>query len=139
MKTLQNVWIITLTTLLFSCGVTKNKLGDANLNGTWIPIRQEMAGQELPMSFFQTQKLIIQDSAYVLIAENIDKGTLNYENGKMDIYGEEGENIGNHFTALYKLEDNILTIVYNLTGGSYPEAFETQSKETLFLSVFRKE
>jgi uncharacterized protein (TIGR03067 family) len=138
MKKLQFIFFL-LPIILLSCGVLKNKMNEPSINGTWIPIRQEMGGQELPMSFFQTQKLIIKDSAYVLIAESMDKGSLNYANGKMDIYGEEGENIGNHFMALYKLEDNFLTIVYNLAGDSYPSDFETQSKETLFLSVFRRE
>jgi hypothetical protein len=46
---------------------------------------------------------------------------------------------GKHFTALYKLDNNQLTIVYNLKGDSYPLDFETKSKPTLFLSVFKKD
>ncbi len=138
MKKIQFI-LLFLPLLFASCSMWNQKMNEPSINGTWIPIRQEMGGQELPVSFFQTQKLIIKDSAYVLIAESMDKGSLNYANGKMDIYGEEGENIGNHFMALYKLEDNFLTIVYNLAGDSYPNDFETQSKETLFLSVFRRE
>ena len=57
----------------------------------------------------------------------------------MDIYGKQGVNAGKHFTAIYKLENELLTICYNLRGDSYPAAFETKGKPTLFLSVFKKE
>ena len=57
----------------------------------------------------------------------------------MDIYGKEGINAGKHFTAIYKYQNNQLTICYNLKGDSYPTAFETSAGPTLFLSVFQKE
>ena len=64
---------------------------------------------------------------------------MHYEAGKMDIYGKEGVNTGKHFTAIYKLEKDEMTICYNLAGDSYPLDFETKSRPTLFLSVFKKE
>ena len=108
------------------------------LNGTWTPIRQEIGGKELQAVVFQTQKLIISDNTYIFSAESVDKGILNYKNGQMDIYGKEGVNAGKHFTTIYKIDNNQLTICYNLKGDSYPAEFETKSKPTLFLSVFRK-
>lgn len=133
-----------LTILLFiclsiGCATTKNTKTKATiLNGTWVPVKQEIGGKELPPIVFEKQKLIISDKNYTLIAESVDKGELKYANGKMDIYGKEGVNSGKHFTAIYKQEGEQLTICYNLAGDSYPEAFETKSKRTLFLSVFRK-
>ncbi len=56
----------------------------------------------------------------------------------MDIYGKEGVNAGKHFTAIYKYDNEQLTICYNLSGDSYPKTFETKSKSRLFLSVFKK-
>ncbi|HJS54976.1 MAG TPA: hypothetical protein VJ765_10540 [Chitinophagaceae bacterium] len=109
------------------------------LNGTWIPIKQEMGGKELPAVLFEKQKLIISDSAYTFIAESTDKGIVEYKDNKMDIYGKEGVNLGKHFTAIYKLENGLLKVCYNLAGDSYPDIFETKSKPTLFLSVFKKE
>ena len=112
---------------------------DSNsLDGSWTPIRQEIGGKELPAVVFQTQKLIINDTTYQFTAESVDKGSLVYKNGQMDIYGKEGVNKGKHFTAVYKLENDQLTICYNLKGDGYPADFETKSKPTLFLSVFRK-
>jgi uncharacterized protein (TIGR03067 family) len=124
----------------FSCSTTKKtSQGFTTLNGSWIPVRQEIGGKDLPATYFQTQTLFIRDTTYTLTAESVDKGTLTYKKGRMDIYGKEGVNKGKHFTALYKLDDNQLTIIYNLKGDSYPLNFETKSSPTLFLSVFKKE
>jgi hypothetical protein len=55
----------------------------------------------------------------------------------MDIYGKEGVNTGKHFTAIYKLENNRLTICYNLAGDKYPELFDTKGRKQYFLCVFK--
>ena len=122
------------------CSSTQNiKMTPNELNGTWVPIKQELAGTELPVAVFQKQTLIMSGSTYTLSAESVDKGEVTYSSGAMDIYGKEGVNAGKHFTAIYKYENEQLTICYNLAGDSYPETFETKSKPTLFLSVFKKE
>lgn len=108
------------------------------LNGTWVPVKQEMGGKSLPKEALQ-QKLIIDGKNYTVIAESTDKGEIAYRGNKMDIYGKEGVNAGKHFTAIYKYENGQLIICYNLAGNSYPEAFETQGKPLFFLSVFEKE
>jgi uncharacterized protein (TIGR03067 family) len=87
---------------------------DPVLNGTWVPLRQEFAGNPLPASVFEKQKLIISDTAYTLFAESMDKGILHFQENKMDIFGKEGVNEGKHFTAIYKYENNELSICYNL-------------------------
>jgi len=114
-------------------GCTENKL-----NGTWLPTAQEFGGTVLPKGSFETQQLIINDSTYIFSAESLDKGTLSYQDGKMDIYGKEGVNTGKHFSALYKLENDELTICYNLSGNGYPEVFSTKGKPMFFLSVYKR-
>ena len=128
---------ILLLIFAISCNTTK-KIASTKLNGLWIPVQQEMAGKPLPSTIYEKQTLIIHDTTYIFTAESIDKGVLKYSNGKMDIYGKEGVNAGKHFTAIYKMENEQLTICYNLKGDSYPAAFETKSKPTLFMSTFRK-
>jgi uncharacterized protein (TIGR03067 family) len=138
---------ISLLSLMPGCAGTKNAVQQSNkLNGTWIPVSQEIGGTSLPKAAFQNQKLIIADSQYTVIAESVDKGIVKYTGDKMDIYSKEGVNAGKHFTAIYKYENPAtgnqgaaLTICYNLAGTSYPEAFESKSKPGLFLSVFKKE
>lgn len=122
------------------CSPTKNSSKETDLlNGTWIPVKQELGGSALPESVFKQQKLIILNNSYQFSAESIDKGELIFANGKMDIYGKDGVNAGKHFTALYKYEDNLLTVIYNLSGDSYPVSFDTKGKSSLFLSVYKKE
>ena len=131
---------ISLLILGLSCTSTKNATIKSNkLNGTWVPVKQEMGGTMLPKAAFEKQKLIISDSNYTVIAESIDKGVVKYKDDKMDIYGREGVNAGKHFTAIYKYENEQLTVCYNLSGKSYPETFETKGKPMYFLSVFKKD
>ena len=133
------ITFISLLVLGLNCTSTKNATMKSNkLNGTWVPIQQEMGGTSLPTAAFESQKLIISDSTYTFTAESVDKGVVKYSNDKMDIYGQEGVNAGKHFTAIYKFENEELTICYNLKGDSYPETFETKGKPTYFLSVFKK-
>lgn len=131
---------IALILLAASCASTKNtSVKTKQLNGNWLPIKQEIGGKVLPAAAYQTQKLTIKDSIYTLVAESVDKGIVKFNGNKMDIYGKEGVNMGKHFTAIYKLENGELTVCYNLAGNVYPEAFETTGKMTFFLSVFKKE
>jgi uncharacterized protein (TIGR03067 family) len=123
-----------------SCTASKKIAAGHNfLNGSWVPVQQEIGGKELPAVVFKNQKLVISDSSYTVIAESIDKGIVKYTDDKIDIFGKEGVNAGKHFTAIYKLDSGILTVCYNLAGNSYPEAFETSGRPMYFLSVFKKE
>lgn len=133
--------------LIFSCSGTKNTTITSNkLNGTWTPVRQEMAGVPIPQIAFAYQKLTILDTTYSFVAESVDKGIIKYTSDKMDIYGKEGVNAGKHITAIYKFaptesdnKDEQLTICYDLSGKTYPESFDTKGKTLHFLSVYKKE
>jgi len=140
MKYLHNLLFIAMVLCTISCSTTKNAAPKMNaLNGTWLPNEQEMGGKPLPKSLFEKQQLIIADSNYTVVAESIDKGVIRYTGvDKMDIYGKDGVNAGKHFTAIYKYENEQLTVCYNLTGDSYPEAFDTRGKPMYFMSVFKK-
>jgi uncharacterized protein (TIGR03067 family) len=136
---MKQLFILTCICLSIGCTTIKKSSTSSNvLNGTWMPIRQEIGGKELPAAVFQTQKLIISGTTYTFSAESVDKGILKYKKGKMDIYGKEGVNTGKHFTAIYKLDNDQLTICYNLQGDSYPAEFETKSNPEFFISIFRK-
>ena len=121
------------------CTVSKNMHSKKYpLNGEWVPIQQVMGGKTLPVFATANQKLTMNDTTYTLVAESIDKGAVHYANGKMDIYGRDGVNAGKHFTAIYKLEGEQLTICYNLFGDVYPEGYETKQHPMYFLSVFKR-
>ena len=125
-----------LLLVAFSCSPSK-KLSN-QLSGTWHPVLEEIGGTQLPKATFEKQVLELHDSSYIVTAESIDKGIVQYQKNKMDIYGKEGVNKGKHFTAIYKLENNQLTICYNLAGTIYPESFETKGKRGYFLAVYQR-
>lgn len=116
----------------------KSGFNQKQLNGTWLPVKQEFGGNKLPTQAFENQKLIIGPGTYTVMAESTDKGTVEIQGDKMDIFGKEGVNAGKHFTAIFKLENGDLTICYNLKGDGYPDAFGTSGHPMYFLSVFRK-
>ncbi|HTQ28838.1 MAG TPA: TIGR03067 domain-containing protein [Puia sp.] len=123
----------------WACHIPQNTTMKAGkLDGTWIPVKQEIHGTAIPKAAFEKQQLILRDSANTFSAESVDKGVAYFTDNKMDIYGREGVNAGKHFTAIYKLENGQLTICYNLAGNGYPDAFDTRGKQSWFLCVFEK-
>jgi uncharacterized protein (TIGR03067 family) len=137
---MRSIAFLSLLILSLGCNTPKKaSMSSKELNGTWIPVSQEIGGKPLPAAFLEKQKLIIDNNAYTVIAESVDKGEVVYkEGGKMDINGKEGVNAGKHFTAIYKYENGQLIVCYNLAGDSYPEAFDTKGKPMFFLSVFKR-
>jgi uncharacterized protein (TIGR03067 family) len=133
--------IVFAATMVFAiCATAKQSTGIMDkLDGTWVPVKQEIGGQQLPAAALQNQKLTLRDSTYTMEAESVDKGVVRKNGNKMDIYGREGVNAGKHFTAIYKMENGQLTICYNLMGTSYPESYDTKGKQGFFMSVFKKQ
>jgi uncharacterized protein (TIGR03067 family) len=137
---MRSITFSSLFILCLVCISSINVTAQSNLlNGSWKPVKLEIDGSALPPETFEKQKLIISDSNYTFIAESVDKGIARYKDGKMDIYGKDGVNNGKHFTAIYKFENELLLICYNLAGDKYPETFETKGKPTYFLATFKKE
>src|SRR5258708_34557609 len=97
-----------------------------SLNGAWLIVYQEFEGKEIPPSQFEGHKLILQDSTYIMIAPNGDEGIIKVNGEKLDIYGTDGANNGRHYPAIYRFDNNKLTICYNLKGTTRPSGFETE-------------
>jgi uncharacterized protein (TIGR03067 family) len=140
-KHLKLFFILVVLCQIISCSSSEETIvkQPGELNGGWLPIKQEIGGKELPPESFEGERFAIVENSFLIISEGADQGTITYSNGKMDIIVEVGVNEGKHFKAIYKLENNQLTICYDLSGSSYPESFNTSGNQNLFLSVFRKE
>jgi len=137
---MKSFLILFLVYFIVGCSSSQESASNSGeLNGGWLPVKQEIGGKELPMESFENERLAIVGKSFLFVAESDDEGTLTYSDGKMDIYVEVGVNTGRHFKAIYKLETNLLTICYDLKGGDYPTSFNTANNPDLFLSVFRKE
>lgn len=123
----------------FSDTPNQNYMDQNSLNGTWIPIQQELGGQPLASEVFAGQKLILRDSNYTVSAEHIDKGVVMYHGNQMDIISREGANAGKRFKAIFKIEAGLMTVCYDLSGKEYPQEFTTRGKPLYFLAVFKRE
>lgn len=139
---MKQLTLLLLVALLGACIGTRPIYGtikNPRLNGNWSPVKQEIGGSAIPEAVFEGQLLTIRDSSYTLRAESIDEGFIVYTGtDKMDIYGKLGPNAGRHYSAIYKLENEQLTICYDLSGLTYPPNFSTAGKATYFLSVYKK-
>lgn len=131
---MKKIVLLALFSIHISCTSVHDNL---QLNGTWLPISQTIGGNSMPASMFDGHRLTIDNDSYTMQAESIDKGNITINKGKMDIYGKEGVNQGKHFMAIYKIEDDKLTVCYDLTGESYPTEFESASNPMFLLSVFK--
>lgn len=132
------IFLLTVTQSLTG-NPKQSPMNQSNLNGTWIPVQQELGGKELPPVAFAGQKLILQDSNYTVSAEHIDKGVVIYHGNKMDIFSREGANAGKQFKAVFKIDSVLMTVCYDLSGKDYPEKFSTKGKPLYFLAVFKRE
>lgn len=108
------------------------------MNGLWVPVRQELGGQQLPAAAFASQELHISDSLYTVIAESMDRGVVKLSGSRMDIYSREGVNAGKQFKAIYRMDREELVICYDLSGTDYPIEFSTANKPQYFMSVYKK-
>lgn len=123
--------------LIWSCA-TQPKSQLQTLQGTWIPVRQEFQGNDVPPSYYANQSLTIKDSTYVVKAEDTDKGIIRVNGNTLDIIGKEGPNTDLHFKALYKMENEHLIIIYELSGSGYPSDFITKDFPTRYLIEFKR-
>ncbi|MFN8276463.1 MAG: hypothetical protein U0T84_03190 [Chitinophagales bacterium] len=130
-----------MPTLLYLCCLLLMLPPNRNyrqLDGTWSPLREEIGGTSLPAAAFEKQLLQIEDNRYTVLAESVDKGTVVYGKGKMDIDGMEGVNKGKHFKAIYKKKKHQLEICYDLSGKTYPTGFDTKNHPMWFHAVFEQ-
>lgn len=110
----------------------------SNLNGTWLAIYQEFEGNEIPPAAYEGQQLTLQENTYTVIGAKTDEGIIKVNGQNLDIYGTDGANKGRHYSAIYQIEDNQLTICYNLAGTSHPRDFKTTGKSQFFLAKFQR-
>jgi uncharacterized protein (TIGR03067 family) len=132
-------------TLLFATGgwcqdAAKEK---KMLEGKWLPMQAEHAGQKLPEAQLKSLSLDIADGTYTVKAGNVvDKGTLKIDPAAkpkaMDIVGTDGPNKGKTFLAIYEFKGDTLRICYDLDGKARPTEFVTSKDRPFFLAVYQR-
>jgi uncharacterized protein (TIGR03067 family) len=114
------------------------------LEGTWIPVTGELAGEKFPDEILKTIKLEIKgDKWTVTVDKATDKGTVTIDATKkpkeMDLVGTEGPNKDKKILAIYELTDDTLKVCYTLDGKERPKAFATKQGTMGFLLTYKKQ
>jgi uncharacterized protein (TIGR03067 family) len=143
---MRQVFIICVGVLLASPCVGLGddaKKDESKVDGTWLASNAELDGKKMPKKAIANLKLTLKEGKYEVVAESPDRGTVTYDNSampkQMDIKGTEGPNKGKTFLAIYELENDKLTICYDLSGSSRPSEFKTSPETRLFLVTYERQ
>lgn len=121
-----------------------NVADDDAIQGTWLPLTAELAGQEFPDDVRKTIKLTIMGAKYtVSVGKHIDQGTTKLNTSvdpkQIDITGADGPNKGKTILAIYELNGDTLRVCYDLSGKNRPTEFKTKPGTQLFLVTYKRE
>ena len=113
------------------------------IEGTWVPVDAELAGQKFPDEILKTMKLTIKDGKYIVhVGEQLDEGTAKIDTASepkaIDITGTEGPNKGKTFLAIYELNGDTLRVCYDLEGKTRPTEFKTAKDTQQFLVNYKR-
>jgi uncharacterized protein (TIGR03067 family) len=113
------------------------------LQGEWIPVKAELAGQPMPEAVLKTISLKLTKNEYeALVAGKSDKGTWAIDPAakpkSMKIIGVKGPNAGKTFPAIYELTNDTLRICYDLSGKKLPTEFKTKAETKLYLVTYNR-
>jgi uncharacterized protein (TIGR03067 family) len=114
------------------------------LDGLWIPIKAELAGQPMADAVLKTITLKIENGRYeVMVGGALDAGTVTLESyahpKAMKISGVKGPNAGKVFPAIYELKSGTLRVCYDLSGAKTPTEFKTSPGTQLYLVTYRRQ
>ncbi len=107
------------------------------LDGKWIPIEAELGGTKMAAGALSSFELAIRNGTYEVPG---DVGRIELKDGtnEMDVIGTDGPNKGKTFPAIYELDQDLLTICYDLAGKERPKAFATESGTKQFLVKYKR-
>jgi len=111
------------------------------LEGAWIPVAANVAGKSLVVQELRVKYLVLDGSAYSIVDRTdhiVDSGDYLVDNAvsprTMDIVGRAGPNAGRTMLAIYRLDDDRLTVCYDLDGKERPLDMQPR-EDQLLLSI----
>jgi uncharacterized protein (TIGR03067 family) len=139
------VSFVVLVSLASAPGLVRDDAVDdrKQIEGTWLPVEAEMAGEKFPDEILKTIKLILKGETYtVLVGDKTDEGTSKLAPDKspkaIDITGTKGPNEGKTFLAIYELKGDTLRVCYDLSGEKRPSEFATKANTKLYLVTYKR-
>jgi uncharacterized protein (TIGR03067 family) len=112
------------------------------LDGAWLPVKAELAGQEFPEQIRKSIKLEVQGDKYtVTVGKLIDRGVCKLDPAAkpkaIDITSAEGPNKDKTILAIYQRDGDTLKVCYDLSGKQRPTEFKTKEGTELFLVEYQ--
>jgi uncharacterized protein (TIGR03067 family) len=111
------------------------------LEGAWIPVAASVSGQELVVAELRVKYLVLDGHDYSIIDRSnqiVDRGEYLVNDRTrprtLDIVGRDGPNAGRSMLAIFELENNRLTVCYDLDGTSRPVNMQAH-EDQLLLSI----
>ena len=137
-------FVLFMLALLLTASACSGKEDIELMDGTWLPVEGEMAGEPFPDEVLESLKLTMSDGKYTAYVEGqLDTGTVKLdpttEPKSMDVIGIQGPNQGRAFLGIYELKGDTLRICYDLTAGSRPAEFKTADGSSQFLVSYKRE
>ena len=113
------------------------------VQGTWMPIKAELAGSVWPDAVLKTIVLKMDNGKYeVSVAGKLDKGTYTQNAVSrpkgLTIQGTDGPNAGKTFPCIYELNGDTLRVCYDLSGVKAPTEFATAKGTQLYLVTYAR-
>lgn len=114
------------------------------LDGLWLPISAELAGEPAPAEVLQQTELELRDGRYWVRfgGEVSDRGRYAIDAtastpARLTLNGTNGPNAGRTIPCLFELGTDELTVCYGLDGNC-PAAFATAAGTQLYLVRYRR-
>ncbi len=113
------------------------------LQGTWLPVKAQLAGQNMPEKVLKTIVLKLDKHDYVAtVSGEPDKGTWTIDPSttprSLTITGVKGPNSGKVFPCIYAIKGDTLKVCYDLSGKKRPKDFKTAAGTELYLVTYRR-
>ncbi len=111
------------------------------LDGTWVPVAADVAGKPLFVGELRVKYLVLESGAYSIIDRSnhvVDRGSYlvnaTARPATLDIVGCDGPGAGRTLLAIFQLDDDSLTVCYDLDGDERPANMQPKGDQ-LLLSI----
>ena len=117
--------------------------GNALLDGIWLPVAMEFAGQPFPEEARRGIVLEIAGESYtVTVGKEVDKGTVKVDAAAtpaaIDIVEVVGPNKGKTILGIVEVEKDTLRVCYDFSGKDRPTEFKTAEGTQHFLVTYER-
>jgi len=115
------------------------------LEGAWVPVAANVSGKELLVAELRVKYLVLDGHDYNIIDRGnqiVDRGEYLVNDSTkpwtIDIVGRDGPNAGRSLLAIFELQDNRLTVCYNLDGHNRPANMQAEDGQMLLSITYER-